>query len=672
MAQSHHNSLHALLIGIDGYPPPLTPLGGCVNDIEAFEQLLRERLRPEGLEIRRLTAPAKDKVKKDLTGECLPTRDAILAELRRLDTELVGPGDRVLIYYSGHGSMDLIEGLGAYYEGLVPWDRQQAGLIYDCELNFLFQSIAERCGELTVILDCCHAAGAARHHEQRQLRYLPAQTVRALPEGALLRSAPSPLSMQTGLSIDGPREYSVLAACHADQSAAEMQPLEQHGKTHGIFTSCLLSVLAAEPTERLQALRFVDIWEPLKAAITRYSKNQDPWLLGPAARRLFGGPWVRAEPGLAVQQAGDGSYRIGGGTLAGIGRGSLLAVYGEEPPQLPIPETLHDLQVRLGTLEIAVAHLASSVAYPLPGQLPFHTPPGARGRRIGSPSRERLCVGLHKALPGWVTRALESRGATALFRIVDYDEESAEILVYPGGPEGWYIRDDASSLLDELVPPLDSALIRIPMAGDAQMLTALHAVLSHLAQYMVPIKLCRQLSAGATEAPVLKLLTCRDLDGHLLQVLDSDPRLCREASRGSTGRYLLRHGEPVCILLTNHAQRHLFVTLLVCNMEGQVQVLETNTFIPASSGHLFWAGSAQGVPFLFGCPYGRSQGVDRIIVVATEQRGIDLSALAHERTLQQTLTEATASRNVFWLDTPKSAPPFCVSAQTLVEITRGS
>lgn len=36
--------LFALLVGIDDYPSPVPKLGGCVNDIEAVEQFLRQRV----------------------------------------------------------------------------------------------------------------------------------------------------------------------------------------------------------------------------------------------------------------------------------------------------------------------------------------------------------------------------------------------------------------------------------------------------------------------------------------------------------------------------------------------------------------------------------------------------------------------------------------------------
>jgi hypothetical protein len=41
-------TIRALLVGIDEYQPPVQALRGCVNDIEAFAQLLRKRAAATG------------------------------------------------------------------------------------------------------------------------------------------------------------------------------------------------------------------------------------------------------------------------------------------------------------------------------------------------------------------------------------------------------------------------------------------------------------------------------------------------------------------------------------------------------------------------------------------------------------------------------------------------
>ena len=47
--------LYALLVGIDAYPPPIPPLSGCVNDVTAFAEVLRDRVGEDALDLVVLT-----------------------------------------------------------------------------------------------------------------------------------------------------------------------------------------------------------------------------------------------------------------------------------------------------------------------------------------------------------------------------------------------------------------------------------------------------------------------------------------------------------------------------------------------------------------------------------------------------------------------------------------
>src|SRR5690348_18429721 len=49
--------MHVLLIGIDSYGGQITPLNGCVNDIDAMQRILVDRLGIDRAQITRLTSP---------------------------------------------------------------------------------------------------------------------------------------------------------------------------------------------------------------------------------------------------------------------------------------------------------------------------------------------------------------------------------------------------------------------------------------------------------------------------------------------------------------------------------------------------------------------------------------------------------------------------------------
>lgn len=88
-------SLHVLLVGIDRYQPPVPPLNGCVNDIEAFADYLRQRV--EGADGARLEL-------RVLTNQ-QATRAAIIAGFRD-HLKPARKGEVALFYYAGHGSQE--------------------------------------------------------------------------------------------------------------------------------------------------------------------------------------------------------------------------------------------------------------------------------------------------------------------------------------------------------------------------------------------------------------------------------------------------------------------------------------------------------------------------------------------------------------------------------------
>lgn len=114
---------HVLLIGIDAYS--VKPLYGCVNDIDVIQRLLLdERVAIPKDSIRRLASP-HPKSTHDATVASQPaTLASICTALELLGSNNVKQGDRVFIYYSGHGTrLPVSTAAGIMYrEALVPVD----------------------------------------------------------------------------------------------------------------------------------------------------------------------------------------------------------------------------------------------------------------------------------------------------------------------------------------------------------------------------------------------------------------------------------------------------------------------------------------------------------------------------------------------------------------------
>jgi hypothetical protein len=160
----------ALLIGIDEYDR-FRGLGGCVNDVDALEPLLRRNDDD---------SPNFDCQKRTtMTGGV--TRDALLDDV---DALLGGGADVALLYFAGHGSDSGSD------VTLVTQDATSAtpGIAFSQVLARVADSSIR---EVVLILDCCFSGAA----------------------GGVPQMASAGATLRHGVSI--------LAASRGDQSAAE-------------------------------------------------------------------------------------------------------------------------------------------------------------------------------------------------------------------------------------------------------------------------------------------------------------------------------------------------------------------------------------------------------------------------------------------------------------------
>ena len=156
----------ALLVGVDDYP--VKPLAGCVNDIDEIQRILVDQVGVPIAHVRRLASPRPGAPHRT----DVPAQPATQANLREAFAGLARdaqPGERVLVYYSGHGLASAYShpGDGRLYhrESLVPADVYGGGqprLVADYEVNAWLGALARRGVAVTVVLDCCHAAGVTR------------------------------------------------------------------------------------------------------------------------------------------------------------------------------------------------------------------------------------------------------------------------------------------------------------------------------------------------------------------------------------------------------------------------------------------------------------------------------------------------------------------------------
>jgi len=153
----------AFLVGINAYPDH--PLRGCVNDVKAMKELLKNLYGFKEDDIRLITD-------KEATSKGIVAGLGWLAQ--------GGDAQAVRVFhYAGHGhfapdkSGDEPDGSD---EALVPYDHKTTGYLIDDKLKELYDRFPAN-GNLTLIMDCCNSGsnnrGPGEGQEQIFYRFIP-------------------------------------------------------------------------------------------------------------------------------------------------------------------------------------------------------------------------------------------------------------------------------------------------------------------------------------------------------------------------------------------------------------------------------------------------------------------------------------------------------------------
>ncbi|HKP54975.1 MAG TPA: caspase family protein [Chloroflexia bacterium] len=625
---------HVLLIGIDNYSNP-GKLSGCVNDIDVVEELLLRSgvgTPPERIHITRLAAPLEGAASSSHIESQPPTGENIRQALAALgDPARVKPMDRVLVYYAGHGSQ-VKWTTGSWHEALVPLDKQ---FIYDVELNPLLSKITSCTEDLTVVLDCCHSAGATRDVSDPDStdRFLSAGDEPVEPPATLLETSKerSATSDSGALNNMDPR-HMVIAACQADETAKETN---YNGVKHGWFTYGFTSALMARGAEERGTLRWADVWPQMLDKLTKGgSSPQHPWLIGRSERRIFGGPWHPQDAGFAVTKDAQGVYHVNAGTLMGVTAGARLAVYGAEPAIFPTLNSAEDQQARKGLLEIVSANRSDSTARTVE---PFELPSGARARIVKPGEKEQLQVALNPPDED-ISAQLQ---ASPILQIVPPGTPDADVRVAGSAQRGWTISNDIEPII-ATVPP--------------EQMLALRAGLEAYDSYARVIRFARKCNDVALNGALqVQLLDCRGIDPNMTfsdDLLDHLPEAPKRSDSSPYtgmsygGNYVLPTGFPFAIKISNAKALTLHAKVLLCTAGGKVYYLGDTT-VRAGTREVLWQQQTQGKPWLADPAMGRKEATDRLVVFATNKTGVDLSTLQWLYNVQQVVNgESDGMRDV--------------------------
>jgi hypothetical protein len=309
---------YALLVGIDAYLPPLTPLYGCRNDIAALETYLRAR-----------TAGA---LELQVLLDADATRETVVAGFRD-HLGRAGAGDVALFAYCGHGSE---EPAPVAIADLEPSGRIQTILLHDCgrrvdgklrraladkEMSLLIAELAAKGGHVVTILDCCHSGGGTRDPFARPRGWSPRpdDATSADRDVVVELAAARPISEFLPGALEhwsAPRgPHVALAACRSDETAKEQRVGDVNRGAFSVGLLEALDVLGMRTTYR-------SLLATVRARVERTADEQRPELfpldVGGLGDSLFlDGAIVPVAPSFTVSRGADG-WEVDAGIVHGL------------------------------------------------------------------------------------------------------------------------------------------------------------------------------------------------------------------------------------------------------------------------------------------------------------------------------------------------------------------
>ncbi|NES05216.1 MAG: caspase [Okeania sp. SIO2F4] len=349
-------TIYALLVGIDEYTYPVSPLKGCVNDITAVKEYLEGSIPAENLHIRTL-----------LNQEA--TRENVINGFREHLCQ-AGSEDVALFYFAGHGAQEdapkefwHIEP-GRKNETIVCYDSRTPNSrdLADKEINQLIDEVAAKNPHITIVMDCCHSGAGSRDPE---IRCAPIDNTRRAPIDKRQRPIESYIiskakveelstsrsleSNPSGWNLSAAR-YVFMAACRDIEEAKEYTG---DGKPRGAFSYFFIKTLQ----DAKDNLTYRDLFKRTQAMITAKVKAQSPQLeatvQGDIYQPFLGGAITPRTPYFTVSNHPDDGWVIDGGAIHGI-----VNPVDEETTTLALfpfdssPQELSELSAALGEAQV--------------------------------------------------------------------------------------------------------------------------------------------------------------------------------------------------------------------------------------------------------------------------------------------------------------------------------
>ena len=261
-------NLYALLVGINKYNPPNTPLYGCIKDVNKVEKYIKNY---HGNEF-------NIKIKKLLDHDA--TYANIIAGFKQHLAQ-ASADDMVWFHFSGHGSE---EKSAIEFHRIEPNGKDQTlwccdsgsdGVynLADKELAVLIHEVATRYPDgsqkvssphIMVSLDCCHSGSGTRDAGESDM--VRTRNARSSGRERPIDSYASGYYTRQGAALQVPAApHIVLSACQTYQRAGDLSD-------GGAFTSGMIKALKSSKGQ----INYADLFIRTRASVRQIRENQVP------------------------------------------------------------------------------------------------------------------------------------------------------------------------------------------------------------------------------------------------------------------------------------------------------------------------------------------------------------------------------------------------------------
>jgi len=157
-------SNHALIISVSEYQR--SPLPGVLTDRKLANELAR-----------RFGVPTENIVE---LSEQQVTREGLKQALASM-SQIVMPGDKLYVYFSGHGARFFSKATGQCMESIVTQDMH---LVTNTEFANMLKPLSAKADKTIVMLDSCHSGGVAQAASSRDVAAGTGRRAKYLPEAS--------------------------------------------------------------------------------------------------------------------------------------------------------------------------------------------------------------------------------------------------------------------------------------------------------------------------------------------------------------------------------------------------------------------------------------------------------------------------------------------------------